>query len=214
MIAILKFRLLALLSAVFIGAISLTSLAAEFWHPISLPFPSNRVSLTPEQLSSAAIAAAIAPFRSDLSADHALAVAALKSNVNQPPEKQDAAKNAVKAALKIAPHDSRMWLLLALVQKPADQLVAESFKMSYLTGPNLAEIIPIRLSAVTANNALADSDLGDLARSDVRALLTKLPEQRQNLVNYYAGASEVGKKFLDQSVAALDPGFSDKLRKK
>jgi hypothetical protein len=187
-----------------------------FWHPISLPFPSNRVSLTPEQLSSAAIAAAIAPFRSDLSADHALAVAgdALRSNVKQSPEKQNAAKNIVKAALRTAPHNSQMWLLLALLQNPGDPLAAESFKMSYLTGPNRAEIIPVRLSAVTAGKALADSDLGDLAGGDVRAVLTKLPEQRQNLVSYYAGASEVGKKFLDQSVAALDPGFSDKLRKK
>jgi hypothetical protein len=86
--------------------------------------------------------------------------------------------------------------------------------MSYLTGPNQAEIIPLRLSAVTANNALRDSDLSDLARSDVRALLTKLPEQRRALVSDYAAASETGKKFLDQSVAAIDPAFSDKLRKK
>src|SRR3569832_1337865 len=213
-----KFRHLALLSAVFIGGISFTNLAAEFLRLIPLPFPAaNRLSATQEQLSSAGLAAALAPFRSDLLADHASGFAgqALKSKGQL--EKTDAARNAVKASLKIAPHNSQMWLLLALVQTSnnlADPLITESLKMSYLTGPNQADVIPIRLSAVTANNALDDSDLSDLARGDVRTLLTQLPEQRQTLVSDYAAASEVGKKFLDQSVAAIDPGFSDKLRKK
>jgi len=70
------------------------------------------------------------------------------------------------------------------------------------------------LDAVATNNALSDSELGELARSDVRAILTRLHEQRQTLVNDYARASEIGKKFLEQSVAAIDPGFVDKLRKK
>jgi hypothetical protein len=218
MTAIWKFRLLALFSAVFVGGISLANLTAEFLRPVPVPFPfGNRVSATAEQVSAAAQAAAVAPFRSDLLADRASAVAgqALKSNVKGQPEKENA-ENAIKAALKIAPHNSQMWLLLALVQasnNPADPLIAESLKMSYLTGPNRAEIIPARLSVVTANNALRDSDLGDLARSDVRALLIQLPEQRQTLVSDYAGASEVGKKFLEQSVSAIDPRFSDKLRK-
>ena len=219
MIAVWKFRLFALLAAVFIGGISLANLIAELRRPIPLPFSfGNQVSPTAEQLSSAAQASSIAPFRSDLLAENALAVATqmLKSDVKGQPEKQNA-ENAVKATLRIAPHQSRMWLLLALVQassNPADPVIAESFKMSYLTGPNQAEIIPIRLSAATANNALRDSDLGDLARSDVRALLTQLQDQRQTLANDYAGASEIGKKFLEQSVSVIDPGFSDKLRKK
>jgi hypothetical protein len=218
MIAIWKFRFLTLLSAVFIGGISLANLIAEFRRPMPLTFAvGNQVSPTAEQLSSAEQASAIAPFRSDLLADNALGVATqmLKSGVKGQPEKLNA-ENAVKAALKIAPHQSRMWLLLALVQasgNPANPFIPESLKMSYLTGPNQAEIIPIRLSVVTANNALRDSDLGDLARSDVRALLTQLRDQRQTLVTDYAIASEVGKKFLEQSVSVIDPGFSDQLQK-
>jgi hypothetical protein len=184
---------------------------------MSPPFPSaDRPSPTAEQLSAASMTAALAPFRSDLLADRALGVASqtLKSNAKSESEN---AEGVIKSALKVAPHSSRMWLLLALVQaskNAADPFIAESLKMSYLTGPNQAEIIPNRLRAVTVNNALRDPDLGDLARSDVRALLTQLPEQRQTLVGDYAAASEAGKKFLEQSVAAIDPGFSDKLRKK
>ena len=215
MIGIWKFRLLSLLAAIFVGGVSLANLAAEFRRPLPPPFPSaSSPSPTAEQLSATARAAGFAPFRSDLLADRALAVAAEALKSKGRPENAEA---VIKTALKVAPHSSRMWLLLALVQasnNPADPVIAESLKMSYLTGPNHSEIIPSRLSAVTANNALRDPDLGDLARSDVRALLTQLPQQRQTLVSDYAAASEGGKKFLDQSVAAIDPGFSDKLRKK
>jgi hypothetical protein len=220
MTAILQFRLFALLTAALVGGISMANLAAEFLRSAPLPFPSGtNVSPSIEQISSATRAAAIAPFRSDLLADRASALAgqALKSAVKEQSEQNNAAQNAVKGALKIGPHDSRMWLILALLQSrsnPVDPLIAESLKMSYLTSPNLAEIIPTRLDVVTANNALSDTDLGDLARSDVRALLTQLSAQRQTLVNDYARASEMGKKFLEQSVSTIDPGFVDKLRKK
>ncbi len=67
----------------------------------------------------------------------------------------ETAQNAVKSALKIGPHDSRMWLVLALLQARSnlgDSLIAESLKMSYLTGPNRAELIPARLDTVTLSN--------------------------------------------------------------
>jgi len=48
--------------------------------------------------------------------------------------------------------------------------------MSYLTGPNRAELIPIRLDIVTLNNSLSDAELKELARGDVRAVLTQFPD--------------------------------------
>jgi hypothetical protein len=214
--AIWKFRLVALLIMLIVGFISSVNLAAEFLGPARPPLPWEiNHSPTSEQVSSAALAARIAPFRSDLVSDHALALAdqALKSDIKGQPE----ILNAVQSALKIAPHESRMWLVLALVQtrtNPVDPLIGASLKMSYLTGPNQTELVPIRLEAVTANNALSDADLRELARSDVRALLTRLPEQRQNLANDYARASDIGKKFLEENVAAVDPGSVNLLRKK
>ncbi len=84
--------------------------------------------------------------------------------------------------------------------------------MSYLTGPNRAEIIQARLETVTSSNALNDSDLGELARGDVRAMLSQRPGQRLALVNDYLRASAIGKKFLEESVSTIDPGFIDTLR--
>ena len=80
--------------------------------------------------------------------------------------------------------------------------------MSYLTGPNQADLIPLRLQAVTSNNSLDDPDLAELARGDVRAMLTQLPQQRPMLLDDYARASIVGKKFLEESVRSIDPGFA------
>ena len=218
MLAIWKFRVVVLLIAIFVGGISSADLAAEFLQSARPPFPSISNLPTQDQVSAAALAATIAPFRSDLVADHALALAgqALKSETKGDSERLKAVENVIRSALKIGPHDARMWLLLALVQartNPADPMVAESLKMSYLTGPNRAELIPIRLGAVTANNALSDSDLGEFARGDVRALLSRLPEQRQTLATDYARASEIGKKFLEASIAAVDPGSMNLIRR-
>jgi hypothetical protein len=217
MTAIWKFRVLALLIVLYVGTISIPNLLAELLSPAPLPLPSlASKSPTSDQVSSSGWASTIAPFRSDLAAEYGLALAgaALKSEAKGPAETNDDVQGTVKRALKIGPHDSRMWLMLALLQarnNPEDPLIAESLKMSYLTGPNMAELIPIRLNAVTANNALSDSDLGELARSDVRVLLTR-PSQRGTLTYDYLHASQVGKEFLEESIGAVDPGFVVTLR--
>lgn len=150
-------------------------------------------------------------------ADYAIALASkvLASEQADQGSQEIAARETARRALGIGPHDSRLWLALALVDahgNPANLRVAEALKMSYLTGPNSAELIPVRLQRVTSGDALRDSDLSELARGDVRAILTKLPDQRPMLVNDYARASETGKAFLKESVSLLDPKFVDALR--
>ena len=210
-----KFRFLALLIVVVVGDVSITNLLAEFLRPPRAPLAGN--APIPDQLSSAELVSAIAPFRSDLRAERALMLAgqALKSQAPGESEREQAAQNAVRSALNIGPHDSRMWLVLALLEaksRPVDPRLAGSFKMSYLTGPNRADLIPARLEAVTSGSALSDPDLNELARSDVRAILTHFPDQRQALVRDYAGASQIGKMFLDASVRTTDPNFVDTLQ--
>ena len=108
-----------------------------------------------------------------------------------------------------------MWLVLALLQARnnlSDARMAESLKMSYLTGPNRPELIANRLDIVTLGNALNDADLNELARGDVRLILTKFPDQRQALVNDYVRGSTIGKKFLEDSIQMYDPKFAVSLR--
>jgi hypothetical protein len=213
-----KFRLLTLLVVAFVGGVSISNLVAEFLRPPALALPS-RTSIAPtaDQISSAGRAAAVAPFRSDLTANYAVALAgqALKSEYTPRAQSDQTAQSAVKNALKIGPHDSRMWLVLALLQARGnlgDPLVAESLKMSYLTGPNRAELIPARLDALTLGDTLNDADLKELARGDVRAVLAQFPDQRQALVNDYIRASSIGKTFLEESARMYDPQFSASLR--
>jgi hypothetical protein len=211
-----RFRLLVLLVVVFVGGLSISNLVAEFLRPAPLPLPS-RTSPAPtlEQISSAGRASAIAPFRSDLKADYAVALAGQTLKSEDAAQRDETAQNAVKNALRIGPHDSRMWLVLALLQARSnlgDSLIAESLKMSYLTGPNRAELIPARLDAVTLSNSLNDADLNELARGDVRAILTQFPDQRQALVNDYVRGSAIGKAFLEASARMFDPKFADSLR--
>jgi hypothetical protein len=213
-----KFRLFVFLVLVFLGGFSFSNLAAEFLRPVPSSLPS-RTSAAPtsDQVSSARKASAIAPFRSDLKADYATAFAdqTLKSEYIRGAPAEETAQNTVKSALRIGPHDSRMWLVLALLQAQSNlgnSLIAESLKMSYLTGPNRAELIPTRLDTVTLHQSLNDADLKELARGDVRIILTKLPDQRPPLVNDYLRASSVGKAFLEESARMFDPKFADSLR--
>jgi hypothetical protein len=210
--AVWKFRLIALFLLVFVGAIAAANLAAEIMR-------SPKPSLAPrsgnppgrDELAAAKFAAAVAPFRSDLKGNYALLLAGntLRSRPERQSEQDRDAQEAIREALTIGPHDSRMWLVLGALQarqSPIDPSIAESLKMSYLTGPNQSELISIRLEVVTSGNSLTDTDLSELARGDVRALLTQLP--KQELLDDYQRASETGKKFLEESVRAADPGFA------
>lgn len=209
-----KFRFLAILIVTLVGGISMSNLAAEFVRATAQHFPAkDEQAPLPDQVSAAELASVIAPFRADLKADSAsmLAAQALAGQSEMMPR----AVNSVEGALNIGPHNSRMWLVLASLQAKSDAVdprLAESLKMSYLTGPNRAELILTRLEAVTKGETANDPDLRELASSDVRAILTHFPDERQALVNDYKRASQAGRTFLEESVKAIDPNFVDALR--
>jgi len=217
--AIWRFRLLSLFIFLFVGGVSISNLTAEFLRPAALPLASI-IDKAPsqDQVASAGLASAIAPFRSDLKGDHAMALAgqAIQSVNGGQPEKISMAENAATSALKLGPHDSRTWLTLALLQarsNPVDPRIAESLRLSYLTGPNRTELIPVRLRTATLGTSLNDPDLSELARADVRAVLTQFPDAMQVLGGSYAAASEIGKRFLEESVRTIDPKSADALRR-
>jgi hypothetical protein len=213
-----KFRLFVVLILLLVGGVSISNLVSEFLRPVALPLPS-RTSTAPasDQVSSARWVSAIAPVRSDLKADYALALAGQRLKSEYTGQSQDdlTAQNAVKNSLKFTPLDSRMWLVLALLQARSnlgDPRINQTLTMSYLTGPNRAELIATRLDIATSNNALSDPDLRDLAGGDVRAILVHYPDSRQTLVNDYARGSTTGKAFLEESARTIDPNFVNSLR--
>ena len=215
-----KFRLLVLLICIVVGPVAMANLVAELLRPAQVPIATRASKApSPDQVSATSLASAIMPFRSDLKADYAQALAgeAIHSQSGALTDAEKNAQSAIRGALGIGPHDSRLWLVLAVLQarkSPVDPLIAESLKMSYLTGPNQSELIPVRLGIVTSNNSLSDSDLSELARGDVRALLMQLSGRRDELLDDYQRASEIGRKFLEESVKGIDPEFAGTLRGK
>jgi hypothetical protein len=152
-----------------------------------------------------------------LKSDFALTIATQaligKTSYYKPGINQEA-QAAAKQALLVGPHDSRIWLVLALLRSqrnPRDPQVAELLKMSYFTGPNFLEVVPTRLQAVATSAALDDLDLQELARGDVRLILTCRPDLRTTITDAYRRGSPAGKLFIEDSVKIIDPKFAASL---
>jgi hypothetical protein len=71
-----------------------------------------------------------------------------------------------------------MWLLVAVLQGQgqARESNAEALKMSYLTSPANVNLMPSRLAIVSTSAAISDDELKNLARSDIRLILTRRPD--------------------------------------
>jgi hypothetical protein len=213
------FRLATLAMAVLLAWFAAATIFAEALTPRARPFSQN--AAVPDSSASGALAdwaAASAPLRGDLLANIAMARAAPALNA-QPPASADIvalrqrALAAARQSLSYAPHASRMWLLLALLgsQDDAHNAVSEDLKMSYLTSPADPNLIPARLAAVAGTTAIADPELKDLARGDIRLILTRRPDLKPAIVSAYRGGGADGKTYIGEVVQTLDPGFAASL---
>jgi hypothetical protein len=209
-----KFRILSFLAIIFVGSLLIPNLVADILRRLPLQFPA-RATAAPasDEVQWAGHISAIAPFRADLKADYVngLAGQALKSEFST---QNELAQSAAKSALKIAPHDSQVWLVLALLRARNDlndPLIAEALKMSYFTGPSRSALIATRLDVGTLNNSLNDPDLRELARGDIRAILTHLTDQRRSLKEDYMRGSAIGRKFIEENSRMIDPDFANSL---
>ena len=207
------FRIVAFAICIAMGTISVINLAGELMRPPPSAFPDGSISIpSPSEIDQARRAARIAPDRSDLRSNVALALAAealhgpagYRSDLNQQ------AQMAAREALGGAPLDSGVWLVLARLQAQValrDPRIAETLKLSYFTGPNLRNLVSTRLATVVSSDGLNDPDLKELARGDVRLVLINHPDLKPGLVAAYRGAGPAGKQFLEESIKSIDPKF-------
>jgi hypothetical protein len=119
-----------------------------------------------------------------------------------------------ESILFLAPYSSGTWLLLA---SPEDlgsdrSAAAEALKMSYLTSTADFDLIPKRLGVFASVATKADPDLGDLARGDIRLILTQRPDLKAAISNAYANGSIDGKALTFELVNSQDPAFAATLR--
>ena len=184
---------------------------ATIFAEILTPGPQAQASVRYNDL--AARIAAAAPLRGDLLANSAFSVAkpALKQEKTSFDAEMLAARQSALAmaaeSLTLAPHSSRTWLLVATLRGVDSQRGLEALKMSYLTAPGDAGLILVRLSTLAASSAMNETELKDLARGDIRLILTRLPDLKSRLADIFHSASPEGKIYIEEVVRAVDPSF-------
>ena len=215
------FRIATLLLALALGWYAFATIVAETFTPKAQLFSQDLGPRNPPSYGSLSDwGAAAAPLRGDLLADVAMARAAPAldpGKVKPSPEMvpiRESALTYARQSLFLAPHSSEMWLLMAMLQSQgqARNAVAEALKMSYLTGPAAVNLIPTRLAFVSASATISDAELKNLARGDIRLILTRRPDLKPAIISAYRRASADGKAYIDEMVRSLDPSFAPSLR--
>lgn len=165
-----------------------------------------------------AIAGALLSFSGDFLAGSAVArteqvldrpalAAAARTADNQ------AAQGAVVAALRVSPVRPTLWLALATLRGQANEPVLPALKASYLSGAVSADAAFSRLQAVTSGPAASDEEIRLLALSDIRSVLANRSRFEAPLIAAYVQASDAGRALLLESTQAVDPKFSELLRR-
>ena len=191
-------------------------LAAEFYRPSAIGFPTNlQIAATAIAKRNAAnLAAWFGLIRGDLWAQNALTYPDVfwpserNSSPAQPSTVIEQARNATIWALADAPYDARTWLVLASINSRFDWLndkASTDLRMSYYTGANEVELTPLRLLLAVGFSSISDPDFQQLVRHDIRIMVTRKPELKYAVLDAYRHALPAGQQFIEQTLKELDP---------
>lgn len=126
--------------------------------------------------------------------------AELLANASTSKEQLEQTRASLVRSVRIAPHDARMWLLLAAAEMRlggTPDAIGAALKMSYYTGPNEAELIPLRIGLAASPNLASDADLKTLFETEILTLVQQ-PAMRPLLVQAYRQASrDAQRRLLD-----------------
>ena len=140
-----------LVFALLLGIHAAWTLTPELVRPPQPDFPvaGARAAVARNDLNRAVFAATLAVVRGDLWADGAILLAGgLQDDIDagktgQAPTALADARAMAERAVRLSPHDSRIWLLIAAIDARLDWLdrrVGAPLKMSYYTAPNDAAL--------------------------------------------------------------------------
>lgn len=125
------------------------------------------------------------------------------------------ARTVAERAISYSPHDAKAWLVFASLNSQyswVNRNAAAALKMSYYTGPNEIELIPLRLLLSIQSEALQDSEFQELVRHDMRIIVAHKPKLRPALVVAYREALPIGKQFIEKTLEELDPALLSSIR--
>jgi hypothetical protein len=216
-----KLRTALLAFGVFLGVCGLWLLLPELLRPkaVGLAHDKTSAAAAGEHQLSALLAARIGAIRGDLWAEAAFAEssllwldrAAALDHANA--ARLEQARSRLETALAYAPIDGPAWLLLASLPgaQPKDAGVS-ALENSYLTAPNDLSLADLRLERAAASSALADRDIQDSVRSEIRKILTYQPRRKGAIITAYRNAWPQNQSLFETLVADVDPAFAQSLR--
>jgi hypothetical protein len=216
------FRAMILAFACILAGFASWTLAAEILRPQGINFTTDAQSaaLMYVDRDSAVKAAQFGLVRGDLWSEAAFAYGnVLLTQVRNPsrPEGMLVAQTraVTEIAITYAPHDSRLWLLLATTYFGFDWLnerAAASLRMSYYTGSNILAVLPVRLLLATQSHALQDDDFQELVRHDIKIAVARKAQFSPAIVAAYSNASSSGRQIFEKALGALDPSMLESIR--
>jgi hypothetical protein len=179
-----------------------------------LPFDRNGAEAAAAHRNRAVLAAEIGAIRGDLWANaafagaHSMLTERLTGLDKSSSEQLAQAKANAETALALAPINGAAWLLLAMLPEAsadADSRVGTLLEMSYFTAPSTPELAPWRLKRAATSSALADKDIQEFIKSDIRTILNGPTEFQQVIVAAYRGALPKNQPIFESLVADVDP---------
>jgi hypothetical protein len=123
------------------------------------------------------------------------------------------AEDAATAALKVSPIRPALWLALGTLRAQSNDPVAPVLKMSYLSGSVPVELAFFRVQTATSTSAASDEEVRLLAQSDIRSVLADRSRFESPLIATYVQATPQGRSLLLEATKAIDPKFSETLRR-
>jgi hypothetical protein len=215
------FRGTVLVFAFVLGCQAAWILVAEFFRPPHSDFFATQqtAAVAATDQNGAALAASIGLIRGDLWSEVALTYLDrfLTDNRHSTNAQIEQAREVADRALAIAPHNAGVWLVLASINSRFDWLnhkAAAALRMSYYTGANETELIPLRLLLAVRSVALGDSDFQQLMRHDIRTVITRKPELKPAIVAAYRDAAPIGRQLIEDTLEEIDLPLLARLRSK
>lgn len=218
-----RFRGAMLILAFVLGCQAFWILAAEFYYrsPVGFPTSSQSAEVAIANRNDAHLAALIGYVRGDLWADDVLTYPSAyqlhekdnSSTNNSPPIEE--IRDIAERALLFAPHESQIWLVLANIDSRFDWLnkkASNDLRMSYYTGANEPELIPLRLSLAVSFSDISDTDFQQFVRHDIRIIVSRKPELKYAIQDAYRYALPDGRKFIENTLDDMDPTLLSNIR--
>jgi hypothetical protein len=164
----------------------------------------------PAQLNRAQWAAWLGLMRGDLWADYAFLAArqgSTRGNINEGEsltERTEIARAAGAKAVRFAPHQARVWLLLASLEQPINARGATLLKMSYYSDAYEISLLGPRLQVAAQFDLLADSELGNFVDQDIRLIIRRMPELKSAIIAAHRDGAPAARQAIEGAVGEYD----------